>query len=109
MQYSSCASAFTYMCTNCVFEMPYAHVNANVQVNWCLHDVEWEDVLESCKLVSPKLTNCLTQLYILHRSYLTPLRAGPTTALSVLGVGTLIVPSTTYYGHVRLYSATGPR
>lgn len=39
-----------------------------------LEDDEWEDALENCKKVSTKLSDCLTHLYILHRSYLTPHR-----------------------------------
>lgn len=39
-----------------------------------LEDEEWEVVLASCKLLSPKLSDRLTQLYILHRSYMTPIR-----------------------------------
>lgn len=35
-------------------------------------DEEWEEVLETCKSVSPKLSDCLPHLYILHWSYLTP-------------------------------------
>lgn len=37
-------------------------------------DKDWEEVLASCKLVSPKFSDCLTHLYIVHRSYLTPIR-----------------------------------
>lgn len=36
-------------------------------------DEEWEEALASCKKVSPKLSDRLTHLYILHRSYLTPI------------------------------------
>lgn len=36
-----------------------------------LEDDEWED---ACKKVSTKLSDRLTQLYIMHRAYLTPLR-----------------------------------
>lgn len=39
-----------------------------------MEDGEWSDALDTCKIVSPKLSDCLTQLYILHRFYLTPLR-----------------------------------
>lgn len=39
-----------------------------------LEDEEWEEILSSCKRVSPKLSDRLTHLYILHRSYLTPSR-----------------------------------
>lgn len=35
---------------------------------------EWSEALDTCKLVSPKLSDHLTQIYIVHRSYLTPLR-----------------------------------
>lgn len=35
---------------------------------------EWEEVLDACKKVSHRVSDCLTQLYILHKSYLTPLR-----------------------------------
>lgn len=37
-------------------------------------DEECEEILDICKLVSPKLSDCLTHLYILHRSYLMPIR-----------------------------------
>lgn len=36
-------------------------------------DEDWEEVLASCKLVSPKLSDCFTHLYIFHRPYLTPI------------------------------------
>lgn len=39
-----------------------------------MEDEEWEEVLDACMKVSPKLSDRLTQLYILHKSYLTPLR-----------------------------------
>lgn len=39
-----------------------------------MEDEEWEEALETCKLVSPKLSDRLSQIYILHRAYLTPLR-----------------------------------
>lgn len=39
-----------------------------------LEDDEWEDALDNCKAVSTRLADRLTQLYILHRSYLTPIR-----------------------------------
>lgn len=35
---------------------------------------KWSEALDTCKAVSPKLSDILTQIYILHRSYLTPLR-----------------------------------
>lgn len=35
---------------------------------------DWEEALTNCKTVSPKLSDRLTHLYILHRSYLTPCR-----------------------------------
>ncbi|CAJ0965832.1 unnamed protein product [Ranitomeya imitator] len=34
---------------------------------------EWEDILESPTKVSPSINNKMTQLYILHQSYLTPI------------------------------------
>lgn len=37
-------------------------------------DEEWSEALDTCKLVSPKLSDRFTQIFILHRSYLTPLR-----------------------------------
>lgn len=37
-------------------------------------DKEWSEALDTCKLVSPKLSELLTQVFIIHRSYLTPLR-----------------------------------
>lgn len=36
-----------------------------------MEDKEWEEVLDACKKVSPELSDRLTQLYILHKSYLT--------------------------------------
>lgn len=39
-----------------------------------LEDDEWEDALDACKKVSTRLSDRLTQLYIIHRSYVTPLR-----------------------------------
>lgn len=39
-----------------------------------LEDEEWEEALDTCKEVSPKLSDRLKQLYIIHRAYLTPLR-----------------------------------
>lgn len=38
-----------------------------------MEDEEWEEMLDACKKISPKLSDCLTQLYILHKSFLTPL------------------------------------
>lgn len=37
-------------------------------------DEDWEEALANCKTVSPKLSDHLTHLYILHRSYPTPYR-----------------------------------
>lgn len=37
-------------------------------------DDEWSDALDACKLVSPKLSDRLTQTFLLHRAYLTPLK-----------------------------------
>lgn len=34
-------------------------------------DEDWDQALASCKVVFPKLSDHLTHLYILHRSYLT--------------------------------------
>lgn len=39
-----------------------------------LSDEDWKEALSNCKTVSPKLSDRLTNLYILHRSYLTPYR-----------------------------------
>lgn len=39
-----------------------------------LTDEEWEEALANCKIVSPKLSDRLSHLYMLHRSYLTPHR-----------------------------------
>ena len=39
-----------------------------------LEDEEWEEALETCKAVSPRLSDRLTQIYITHRTYLTPIR-----------------------------------
>ena len=39
-----------------------------------LEDEEWSEALDACKTVSPKLSDRLTQLYVVHRAYLTPLR-----------------------------------
>lgn len=35
---------------------------------------DWEDILENVKKTSPKISERLTQLYIIHKSYLTPAR-----------------------------------
>lgn len=35
---------------------------------------EWSKALDTCKLVSSKLSDHLTQIFILHRLYLTPLK-----------------------------------
>lgn len=37
-------------------------------------DEDWEEALANCKAVSPKLSDRLSHLYMLHRSYLTPHR-----------------------------------
>lgn len=39
-----------------------------------IDDEKWSEALDNCKLVSPKLSDRLTQIYIIHRAYLTPLR-----------------------------------
>lgn len=39
-----------------------------------MEDEEWSEALDTCKLVSPKLSDRLTQIFILHRQYLTPLK-----------------------------------
>lgn len=39
-----------------------------------IEDDEWSDALNTCKLVSPKLSDRLKQIFITHRAYLTPLR-----------------------------------
>lgn len=39
-----------------------------------LTDEDWEEALGNCKIVSPKLSDRLSHLYVLHRSYLTPAR-----------------------------------
>lgn len=39
-----------------------------------IEDDEWSDALDTCKLVSPKISDRLTQIFITHKSYLTPLR-----------------------------------
>lgn len=36
-----------------------------------MEDTEWSDALNTCKLVSPKLSDRLTQAFITHRAYLT--------------------------------------
>lgn len=47
--------------------------------SWWVEDVgelaveDWDEVLETCKLVSLKLSNRLTHLYIFYRSYLMPI------------------------------------
>lgn len=51
----------------------------NLKLRWerdvgLLEDEDWDEALETCKLVSPKLSDRLSQIYILHRTYLTPLR-----------------------------------
>ncbi|PIO11944.1 hypothetical protein AB205_0020800, partial [Aquarana catesbeiana] len=39
-----------------------------------LTDEDWEEALANCKAVSPKLSDRLSHLYMLHSSYLTPRR-----------------------------------
>lgn len=39
-----------------------------------IEDEEWTQALDTCKVVSPKLSDRLSQIFILHRAYLTPLR-----------------------------------
>lgn len=51
----------------------------NIKSRWerevgVIEDEEWSEALDNCKVVSPKLSDRLTQIYILHRLYLTPLR-----------------------------------
>lgn len=51
----------------------------NVKSRWerkvgHLEDEEWTEALDSCKAVSPKLSDRLSQIFILHRAYLTSLR-----------------------------------
>lgn len=63
-----------------------------------LEDDEWSDALDTCKFASPKLSDLLNQLYILHRAYLTPLRP-----MSHVPVGSRnFLPS-----HMELPRATG--
>lgn len=61
-----------------------------------LEDEEWSETLDSCKAVSPKLSDRLSQIYILHRACLTPLRVArfkrghPNSCLMCLGeLGTI--------------------
>lgn len=51
----------------------------NIKIWWegdlgNLEDEDWNDALHTCKAVSPKLSDRLTQIYILYRTYLTPIR-----------------------------------
>lgn len=39
-----------------------------------MEDAEWSNALDTCKLVSPKLSDRLTQIFITPKTYLTPLR-----------------------------------
>lgn len=39
-----------------------------------LEDEEWEEGMESPRAASPKLSDRLIQIFILHQAYLTPLR-----------------------------------
>lgn len=39
-----------------------------------IEDEDWSEALDTCKIVSPKLSDRLTQLFIIHCFYLTPLR-----------------------------------
>lgn len=39
-----------------------------------IEESDWDEILENTKKVSPRLSERLTQLYILHKSYLTPAR-----------------------------------
>lgn len=42
--------------------------------NGDVEDEDWDEILDACKQVSPKASDHLTQLYILHRAHLTPVR-----------------------------------
>lgn len=39
-----------------------------------IDDADWNEILEGTKTVSPKMLDRLTQIYIVHKAYLTPLR-----------------------------------
>lgn len=39
-----------------------------------INDTDWDEILENVKMTSPKLSDRLTQLYIVHQAYLTPQR-----------------------------------
>lgn len=39
-----------------------------------IDDADWYEILKGVETVSPKLSDRLTQLYIIHKAYLTPLR-----------------------------------
>lgn len=68
---------------SCFYNTLNAPVSAKVAYNlkprWegdvgPMENEEWEEAMESCKEVSPKLSDSLSQIYILHRAYLTLLR-----------------------------------
>lgn len=58
--------------------LPMAHTTAfQLKSRWDLgtiSDEDWEEALATCRTMSPKLSDRLAHLYILHRSYLTPHR-----------------------------------
>lgn len=60
--------------------LPQANTSAySLQSRWegevgSMEDEEWSDALDTCKLVSPKLSDRQTQIFIMHRYYLTPLQ-----------------------------------
>lgn len=39
-----------------------------------MEDEEWTEALDTCKVVSPKLSDRLSQIFILHHAYFTPIR-----------------------------------
>lgn len=67
----------TSICFNTLLTPGVTELAFGLRARWVadvgeLDDEEWSDVLTSCKLVSPKRSDRLAQLYILHRLYLTP-------------------------------------
>lgn len=39
-----------------------------------ISDTDWDEILENVKMTSPKLSDRLTQLYIIHQAYMSPKR-----------------------------------
>lgn len=74
-----------------------------------LEDEEWEESLESCRAASPELSDRLTQIYIIHQAYLTPIRVArykntQSTLCQMCGKKARLF---IYYGHAPKYRVFG--